>query len=410
MSSSRWPLALLTLIIGIGIGAAGLWFLDRDADDTLDAEAAAVETTVIAAEERDLRRFDEWAGTLQPGPSSAITAATRGTLTRTVDVGTTIVAGDAIAEIDGTAVVALYGSVPQFRELSIDSDPGADIRQLEENLVALGFDPTGTLTVDDTFTTTTATVVEAWETELGLNDPDGIVAAGQIAFIAGPSEVTSRTPVGAQANAGQEILGTVTIAESGFINQPVADEEATDPVQEVDPAAEAPAGAIITEIAVDEGAEVIAGRPLYRWESDLGSIQWAVDVDEAASFDVGRPLEVELPDGQVIDAAVTELSDVARAIQDGGNTVTVIDVTVEPNAPIESIFTAGPVTIRVETDVTQAAVLVPVSALIALAEGGHAIEVEGRGLLGVDLGAFDDGWVEIVDGTIVAGESVVVPS
>ena len=162
MTSSRWPIALLALIIGIALGAAGLWFLERDSGDTASAEADEVETTTTAAEQRDLRRFDEWAGTLQPGPASAITAATRGTLTSTIDEGATIVAGDVVAEIDGTAVVALYGPVPQFRELSIDSDAGADIRQLEENLVALGFDPTGTVTADETFSTTTAAIVEAW--------------------------------------------------------------------------------------------------------------------------------------------------------------------------------------------------------------------------------------------------------
>ena len=308
MTSSRWPIALLALIIGIALGAAGLWFLERDSGDTASAEADEVETTTTVAEQRDLRRFDEWAGTLQPGPASAITAATRGTLTSTIDEGATIVAGDVVAEIDGTAVVALYGPVPQFRELSIDSDAGADIRQLEENLVALGFDPTGTVTVDETFSTTTAAIVEAWETALGFDDPDGIVGAGQIAFIAGPSEVTTRTPVGAQTNAGQEILGTVTIAESGFVTVPAADEESTDPVDPVDPVAAAPEGATLTAIAIDEGIEALPGRPLYLWESDLGSIQLAVDVDEAGTFEVGRPLQVELPDGQIIDAAVTDLS------------------------------------------------------------------------------------------------------
>ena len=332
--------------------------------------------------------------------------------TSAVEQGAQVVAGDVIAEVDGTPVVALYGSVPQFRELNIESQPGADIRQLEENLIALGFDPDGLVTVDDIFTAGTQVVIEAWETQLGFSSPDGVVDAGQISYIAGPSEVTSRTPVGTQVSPGQQILETVTLAEGGFITVPAGDDgqpiEISMNLGDAVVDGSVPDGATIVE-ALPNGVLAV-GRPVYRWESDLGSIQLAVDVDEASTFELGRQLEVELPDGQIVDASVTDLSDVARSVQDGGNTITVTDVTIEPDTEIESAFAAGPVTVRVETDVTEGAILVPASALIALAEGGHAVEVDDRGLIGVEIGAFDDGWVEIQDGALEAGEAVVVPT
>ena len=413
MSSSRWPLALFTLLIGLAIGAGAVWFVTAQDDDDTATDADEVTTTLVAAEQRDLQSFDDWAGSLQPGPTSSVSASARGTLTQTVGEGVTIAAGDVVAEIDGTPVVALYGSVPQFRALSVDTEAGADITQLEQNLVALGFDPDGAVTVDDTFDAATADLVQAWEEALGFASPDGVVDAGQIAFIPGPSEVTSPTAVGSQVNAGQQILGTVTLSESGFVVVPAADDGSPaatsltvgDVVEDDD----APDGAIIIE-ALDDGAAPAVGRPAYRWEADLGSIQLAVDVDEASSFELGRPLEVELPDGQVVDATVNKLSDVARSIQNGNQTTTVIDVTIQPTNTIDSIFTSGPVTVRVETERIDGAVLVPASALVALSDGGHAVEVDGRGLVGVELGAFDEGWVEIADGTIDAGESVVVPT
>jgi len=443
----------MALLLGIAVGAAGLWLLDRESDETSTSETTEVETALVAAEVRDLRRFDEWAGTLQTGPASTISAATRGTLTQTVDEGTSVLAGDIVAEIDGTPVIAFYGSVPQFRELSIESNTGADIRQLEENLVALGFDPNGTVAVDETYTAETAAVVELWEIDLGLPEPDGIVSEGQIAFIAGPSEVTSRTAVGSQVNAGQQILGTVTLAESGFITVPrslnsleatlevgsellldtnagridfdddageaggallIVDEglaEGSDNEDAIDAYALAPTGAIVTEVVLDDTSFVAAGRPIYRWEIALNSIQLAVNVDETSSFDVGRAVEVELPDGQIVAASVAEVSDVARAVQDGGDTATVVDVTVQANDPIESIFTAGPVAIRVETDATLDAILVPVRALIAISGGGHAVEIVDRDdLVSVELGAFDDGWVEITNGAVDLDDELVVPT
>lgn len=390
MSPRRWPLALFALIVGVVVGAGGLWLIDSASDDTAtDTQSDEVETSTAVAELRDLRRFTEWDGTLAAGTSTSISSASRGTLTRTVDGGTLVSAGDVVAEIDGSPVVALYGTVPQFRSLSVNVDAGADIRQLEENLVALGFDPGGTVVVDETFTAETGAMVLLWETELGLPTPDEVVPTGQVAFIEGPSEVSNGATVGSQVNAGQAIVNTVTLAEVGFVAL----------------SEDAPNGAVV-EVVVEE---VVAGDGLLRWELPLGAIQLAVGVDEVATFEIGREVEVELPDSQVVAAQVTEVSDVARSVQDGGNTVTVVDVTIQPDEPIESIFTAGPVTIRAETDVTAGAVLVPVRALVALAEGGHAVEIEGRGLAGVELGAFDEGWVEIVGGTIEAGDTVIVP-
>jgi hypothetical protein len=57
---------------------------------------------------------------------------------------------------------------------------------------------------------------------------------------------------------------------------------------------------------------------------------------------------------------------------------------------------------------------VPVEAVLALSEGGYAIEVvDGEGgathLVGVELGVFADGMVEIV-GDVDAGAEVVVPA
>jgi multidrug efflux pump subunit AcrA (membrane-fusion protein) len=55
---------------------------------------------------------------------------------------------------------------------------------------------------------------------------------------------------------------------------------------------------------------------------------------------------------------------------------------------------------------------VPVNALLALAEGGYAVEVDRGGrreLVGVTLGLFADGLVEVKGHGLAAGDRVVVP-
>ncbi|NIR34535.1 MAG: peptidoglycan-binding protein, partial [Actinobacteria bacterium] len=58
--------------------------------------------------------------------------------------------------------------------LQEDVDEGPDVRQLEQALVDLGYDPDGALTVDEDFTGFTATVVERWQEDVGIEE-DGIV-------------------------------------------------------------------------------------------------------------------------------------------------------------------------------------------------------------------------------------------
>ena len=400
-SPSRWPLALGALVVGIALGSAGVWFATQNQTDSSAVAETTNQTTLIEAQSRDLISIEEWAGTLQAGSNASVSASTGGTVTRIAAVGDSIELGGLLAEIDGNPVVALYGTVPQFREIDIGSDPGADIRQLEENLVALGFDQGGTVLVDEVFTAETEAMVERWEVALGIDLADGKVDAGQIAFIEGPSEVLDRTSVGNQVNPGQPLLTTLTLATSGFV--PFVDETDVEAVSDATDAI--PVDAELVDLDTGDDTPAV-GRPVQRWESSEISVELAVDVAEVDTFEIGRTVGVELPDGQIVNAEVVEVSNVARTNQNTGETV--VDVSIRPTEPIESLFTTGPIVVQIEQGSTLGAVVVPARSLIALAEGGHAIEIDGRGLVGVELGSFDDGWVEVISGDVDAGEAIVV--
>jgi multidrug efflux pump subunit AcrA (membrane-fusion protein) len=72
------------------------------------------------------------------------------------------------------------------------------------------------------------------------------------------------------------------------------------------------------------------------------------------------------------------------------------------------------VVVRIVTASRPNVLAVPVNALVALAEGGYALEVVGAGgathYVGVQLGLFDSGWVELTSGDVHEGDRVVVPS
>lgn len=440
----RWPLFLIGLIVGAAAGAGALWYTTSSDDEPNEIDTASAITVPVTAETRDLISYLEWDGTLSSGSAATVAASTRGTITRNSAIGDTLVAGDIIAEIDGNSVIALYGSVPQFRELNTETDSGADIRQLEENLVALGFDQDQTVTVDDAFTYNTGLMVQRWEESLGFESPDDVVSEGQIAFIDGPSEVVTTTAVGSQAVQGQPLLTTVTAADSGYVLLPqtasavegLADiatelvpgivlatatiDDAKIPIIGVDgepnihrdDALEVriQVGATVTEVLQTENEWVEAGRPLLRYQIERSAIETAVSVADSDAFTVGTFVDVELPDESLVAALVTDLSVVARTVQDGQNTTTVVDIVIQPIDPLSSTFTSGPVVIRTEDSATLGAVVIPIRALIAFVEGGHGIDFEDGRRVAVELGTFDDGWVEITNGAVNAGDTLLAPA
>jgi hypothetical protein len=72
----------------------------------------------------------------------------------------------------------------------------------------------------------------------------------------------------------------------------------------------------------------------------------------------------------------------------------------------------APVDVAIVSDSASDAFAVPVTALLALAEGGYAVEVVDDGatyLIGVETGLFADGLVEVRGSGLSAGLVVVVP-
>jgi multidrug efflux pump subunit AcrA (membrane-fusion protein) len=76
----------------------------------------------------------------------------------------------------------------------------------------------------------------------------------------------------------------------------------------------------------------------------------------------------------------------------------------------------APVQVAITTDKVPNALVVPVTALLARAGGGEAVEVLGAGatthLVPVSLGLFDDadGLVQVSGSGLSAGQKVVVPA
>ena len=119
----------------------------------------------------------------------------------------------------------------------------------------------------------------------------------------------------------------------------------------------------------------------------------------------------ELPDGTTVSGIVVVIGNVPfGGGVDGSDSY--VEVEIRPEEPIDEVWIGASVDVAVTAELAADVLSVPVSALLALVEGGYAIEVpegDGTRLIGVETGMFADGFVEISGAGVTEGLEVVVP-
>ena len=275
-------------------------------------------------------------------------------LTSPAPVGTPIEQGTTLALLDGIAVQAVTESSTVSQPI-LEAIAGEDIERLENLLVFFGFDPTTAIVVDDEADLTTVAAIVAWQESIGLQ-PTG---AGAAAYYV-----------------------------------------------------EAPAGLAVSTVHATDNAELAGGTLVATATAPTLVVTLEVVVDEIDDFTLGQTVDVELADESVLTGHVAVIADVATeaASIDAIPTVAV-DITLDD---VLADVVLGPVTVRIEIGRVSDAVLVPTRALVSLQEGGFAVSVrrdDGTDqLVGIELGAFDDGLAEVLSGDVSPGDEVVVPS
>lgn len=168
-------------------------------DETPTADAAPEESQIPVAEgapvaEAEPRVATEVVAAPEPVPAWFVTDVP--------SVGDVIAPGDALYRVDGSPVLLLPGASPAWRTLEPDVT-GSEVTQLETYLTDLGYDVG---TVDDSFTTTTASAVAAWQSDLGL-DATGTIPLGAVVFAPAAVTVTAvQVTVGDEIVDGDDVL------------------------------------------------------------------------------------------------------------------------------------------------------------------------------------------------------------
>jgi peptidoglycan hydrolase-like protein with peptidoglycan-binding domain len=343
--------------LAVALVAGAVWAARGDSAGTNDEAGSELRTGLATVERRDLVRRETLSGTLGYADSRPLTAGGGGTLTAIAAEGSTVRRGGVLYALDGRPVYLLEGAVPAWRPMR-SGDEGADVRQLERNLVALGYDPDGDIEVDGEFDSATAAAVRRWEEKRGVTE-DGVVERGEVVFLPG---------------AARRI------------------------------------GAHEAEI----GAGIQPGTPI----ASTSSTRRIVTIDlEATRQDLvrkGAAVSVVLPDGRTVPGTISKIGSVAEA-QESQDPAAETEPTVEVTIALRGSAGAlegAPVDVEVESERSENALVVPVNALLALSGGGYAVEVDRNGsrtLVAADPGLYADGLVAIEAKGVKNGDRVVVP-
>jgi peptidoglycan hydrolase-like protein with peptidoglycan-binding domain len=374
----------------------------------------------------------------------ALAGGTSGVITDVVAAGETITQGDVLYRVNGDPVVVMYGDIPAYRTLRDLSDnmTGPDVLQLEEALVALGYDPDGLASVDDEFTDYTETMVERWQEDLGVEET-GQVDLGNIIFIPAESDVLAvAVAVGDSVNAGQPIVTISTggalegadvlqleaalvalgfagpvvdgVWDAGTKNAVLAWQAATgledDGVIDLGQVVFLSSTVRVNEVLASVGSSVNSGTAVLGISSADQFVTFDLPAADQGLVVVGQDVIIEMPDGSDAGGKVVEIDSVATGGQ-GSATFGVKIVLDDPS--VAGGLDEAPVDVEVISDSVSDVMAVPVSALVALSEGGYAVEVDAGGgatrLVAVDPGFYADGLVAVESDGLAVGDVVVVP-
>ena len=356
----RW--VALGVAVVVAAGAVSAWragVFSPAASSGAGQQQGAPPPATWAVTRQDLSAVTPVTATLGYAGSYPVAGQGGGTLTWLPPPGRVIRQGQALYKTDnGSPVVLLYGSVPDWRVLG-EGVTGADVSQLNHDLVDLGYAGRADVVALgwDYYSWETAQAVQRLEGHLGVSFPPGSLSLGQVVFEPEALRVS-------------QVTGSLGGPASG---------------------------------------------PVLTATSDRHVVVIPLGAADQSEVKAGDTVSVTLPDGTTTPGVVSSVGTVATTTSgQGQGPATTIPVQVKLTDPqAAGTLDQAPVTVNITTATARNVLAVPVTALLAQSSGGYDVEVAGPGnrrrWVPVRPGIFDDntGLVQ-VSGTLAPGQRVVV--
>lgn len=341
---------------------------------------------------RDLVETDTESGTLSYKNPQTVYDNLSGTITWLPQVGQVVTPGHAFFKVDDQPVLLMNGSTPAYRDLSAADTPGSDIRELNRDLVKLGYER-GSIVENGDWQYATTLGVEQLQAAHDMTET-GELTLGQVVFLPGPQLVNTLDTTVGSGGGGSSGSSSSSGGSSG-VGTPSASSSAT-------------------AIMQTSSTQLVATVDL--------------DASKQSEAKVGEKVTVEMPAGNTVNGKIIAVSPVAQGSSDsssGGTSgagasgssdgsssssgTSTVPVTVALHGHNEG---AGLDQAAVSVNFAQASakhvLSVPVTALLATAGGNYAVQEAAapHKVIAVKVGLFAAGYVQISGSDIHSGLQV----
>jgi peptidoglycan hydrolase-like protein with peptidoglycan-binding domain len=352
MSTARAS-KLLALLGAAIVGAVVAIALHGEASAPAVTRAPSLTTATVTR--TDLSTTALAGGTLGYAPAAPVTNQLSGTYTWLPALGMRIARGGTLFRVDNSPAVLMIGTTPAWRTFALGMTSGPDVRELQANLIALGHahgllsEPTGC------YDWATADAVERWQ--LAEHKPvTGEIALGQVLF--------------------------------------------------------APSSVRVGALDLVAGQAASPGQAPFRATATSRTVAVPITPNQPAAW-LGERVSILLPSGASASGRVTAIGPPPPGTDTGSGAQGAPRLTVTPG---RGAATGSGDEVAVQVSLTTQSVrnvlAAPVAALLALAGGGHGVDViEPSGahrLIGVRTGVFAGGQVQLSGAGIQAGTKIVV--
>ncbi len=371
----HWAYGTVALVL---TGAATAGFLrvsDRgEAPTAPPAASGALQTAEVVR--MDISSGKPLQGTIGYGTARSLKAPGDGVVTWLPAPGKTIKRGEQVYRVDDRPVPLFYGKVPLYRTLDRPAMVGRDVRVVADNLRALGY-------------------------PIGSQPRAGSVIAQSAS--PGPS-AAPRTVHSGEAVVTERLIKAIKawqrdlhLPETGHIGR----------------------GDVVVQTAAIRVASLTAqvgdvpGGELMTVTATTKVISVPAEVGDAGSVRRGDTVNVGLPDGTRKPAKVVSVG--TAAVTDTGapspDTRPKLMITLRlAEAAGAAKIDAADVEVDFVTELHRDILAVPVGALLALSEGGYAVQISGGGLVAVRTGIIAKGMAEVEGSGLTEGTRVVTTS
>jgi peptidoglycan hydrolase-like protein with peptidoglycan-binding domain len=385
MSKSRrlpaYALVVLT-VAGVAVAGARVWRRDQPGPAAPPPSAATAELV-----RQDLSASVSLTGKLGYGSARPVKGSRPGIVTWLPAPGTTVRRGAALYRVDDEPVPVFYGSIPLFRPLDRLGTVGRDVRVVADNLTALGY-PVGRRYRPGDHVSQSSTAPSA--------SPGGSAPA--------PAQPAATPTTRVEVRPGEDVLTPALVRAvkrwQQDLDLPASGSLGIGAVAVL----RGPVRVESTAVQVGDSAEAT----LLTVTPTTKVVTVDAEPDEASGMRRGLRVRVRLPDDRAVPGKVSLVATAVTTDPDEPPKLTVT-VTLD-DAGSAARLDAAPVDVVFAGRTRRNVLTAPVGALVALAEGGYAVQIAGGGLVAVRTGMFAGGLVEVSGKDMTEGTRVVTTS